>query len=64
LRIATAAPVSAAQPPTGCSLVIFDPIVWMMHQPPDSVPRPIARCAAMIPIVFCASLAPCIRLSY
>ena len=31
--------VSAAKPPTGCSLVIFDPIVWMMRQPPDSVPE-------------------------
>ena len=41
-----AAPVSAAKPPTGCSLVIFDPIVWMMRQPPASVPRPIAACAA------------------
>src|SRR5690349_20777390 len=34
--------VSAAKPPTGCSLVIFEPIVWMMRQPPDSVPSAIA----------------------
>ena len=34
--------VSAANPPTGCSRVIFDPIVWMMRQPPDSVPSAIA----------------------
>ena len=38
--------VSAAKPPTGCSLVIFDPIVWMMRQPPDSVPSAMAACAA------------------
>jgi hypothetical protein len=37
------AAVSAAKPPTGCSLVIFEPIVWMMRQPPDSVPSAIAR---------------------
>ncbi len=37
--------VSAAKPPTGCSLVIFEPIVWMMRQPPDSVPSAIAACA-------------------
>ena len=43
---AIAAPVSAAKPPTGCSLVIFDPIVWMMRQPPASVPSPIAVCAS------------------
>ena len=44
---ATAAPVSAANPPTGWSLVIFDPIVWMMRQPPASVPSPIAAYADM-----------------
>ncbi len=27
--------VSAANPPTGCSLVIFEPIVWMIRQPPE-----------------------------
>jgi hypothetical protein len=27
IRIAAAAPVSAANPPTGCNRVIFDPIV-------------------------------------
>ena len=37
--------VAAANPPTGCSLVIFEPIVWMMRQPPDSVPSAIAACA-------------------
>src|SRR6476660_6010109 len=42
---ATAAPVSAAKPPTGWSFVIFEPIVWMMRQPPASVPRPIAAYA-------------------
>ena len=42
----TAPAVSAAKPPTGCSRVIFDPIVWMMRQPPDSVPSAIDACAA------------------
>ena len=42
----TAPAVSAAKPPTGCSRVIFDPIVWMMRQPPDSVPSAIAAWAA------------------
>ena len=27
--------VSAANPPTGCSFVIFEPMVWTMRQPPD-----------------------------
>ncbi|MNC97860.1 hypothetical protein D3C83_156540 [compost metagenome] len=39
VAMATAAPVSAAKPPIGCSFVIFDPIVLMMRQPPLSVPR-------------------------
>ena len=77
---AIAAPVSAANPPTGCSFVIFDPIVWMMRQPPGQRPEtdrgvrreddperdverrrcspPRTGSPAMIPIVFCASLAP------
>src|SRR4051812_40632802 len=37
--------VSAANPPTGCSRVIFDPIVWMIRQPPLSVPSAIAAWA-------------------
>ena len=41
-----AAPVSAAKPPTGCSLVIFDPIVWMIRQPPASVPSRSRRAPA------------------
>ena len=46
-RNSVAAPaVSAAKPPTGCSLVIFEPRVWMMRHPPESVPRAIAACAA------------------
>ena len=45
-RMADAAPVSAANPCTGCNFVIFDPIVWMMRHPPDRVPSPIAACAA------------------
>src|SRR4029078_13521501 len=45
IKIAPGAPVSAAKPPIGCSLVIFDPIVWMMRQPPVSVPSALAACA-------------------
>ena len=45
-KTAPAAPVSAANPWTGCSLVMRDPIVWMIRHPPDSVPRPIAAWAA------------------
>src|SRR5438552_4723435 len=37
---------SAAKPPKGCSLVIFDPIVWTIRHPPVSVPRAIAAYAA------------------
>ena len=44
VKIATAAPVSAAKPPAGCSFVIFVPIVLMIRQPPLSVPSPIAVC--------------------
>src|SRR4051795_5010548 len=40
-----AADVSDAIPPTGWSFVIFDPMVWTIRHPPNSVPRPIARCA-------------------
>ena len=38
-----APPVSAQKPPTGFSLVIVWPIVFTMRQPPNIVPRPIAR---------------------
>ena len=38
-----APPVSAQKPPTGLSLVIFCPMVLTMRQPPNMVPRPIAR---------------------
>src|SRR5216683_4849937 len=41
----TAPAVSAQKPPTGRSLVIFEPIVWTMRQPPESVPKAIAACA-------------------
>src|SRR4051794_23494659 len=37
--------VSAQKPPTGLSLVIFDPIVWTILQPPKYVPRAIAAFA-------------------
>src|SRR5437870_5302235 len=37
--------VSAQNPPTGRNLVIFDPIVCTMRQPPASVPKAIAACA-------------------
>ena len=43
----TAPAVSAAKPPTGCRRVIFEPIVWMIRQPPDSVPSEMAACAAI-----------------
>src|SRR5215475_4892678 len=40
------APAASAQnPPTGFSLVIFEPMVWTMRQPPKYVPRPMAACA-------------------
>src|SRR6266404_6259191 len=42
----TAPAVSAQKPPTGRSFVIFEPIVCTMRQPPESVPRAIAPCAA------------------
>src|SRR6185295_10733505 len=35
-------PSSAHTPCLGESLVIFDPIVWTIRQPPISVPSPIA----------------------
>jgi hypothetical protein len=38
-----APPVSAQNPPTGLSFVIFYPIVRTMRQPPNSVPSPIDR---------------------
>src|SRR5262252_1558138 len=44
-RVAAPA-VSALKPPTGRSLVIFEPMVWTMRQPPDKVPRAIAACAS------------------
>jgi hypothetical protein len=37
-----APPVSALNPPTGLSLVIFCPMVLTMRQPPNVAPRPIA----------------------
>src|SRR4029450_7089033 len=37
-----APPVSAQNPCIGVSLVIFDPMVLTMRQPPTSVPSPIA----------------------
>ena len=40
-RVAAPA-VSAQKPPTGFSFVIFDPIVWTIRQPPESVPSPMA----------------------
>src|SRR6202171_2342781 len=42
----TAPAVAAQKPPTGRSLVIFEPIVCTMRQPPESVPKAIAPCAA------------------
>src|SRR3954454_9999346 len=43
---AKAAPLSAHIPPTGWRRVIFDPMVLTIRQPPVSVPRAIAVCAA------------------
>ena len=37
-----APPVSAQKPCIGVSLVIFEPMVWTIRQPPTSVPSPIA----------------------
>ena len=37
-----AAADSAATPPTGCSRVIFEPIVLTIRHPPVSVPSPMA----------------------
>ena len=37
-----AAASSALIPPTGVIFVIFEPIVWMMRQPPAMVPPPAA----------------------
>ena len=34
--------VSAQNPPTGLSLVILEPMVWTMRQPPKYVPRAMA----------------------
>src|SRR5215813_297562 len=42
IKIEAAPAVSAANPPTGLSLVIRDPIVCTMRQPPVKVPSPIA----------------------
>src|SRR5579875_3382803 len=42
---AVALAVSAQKPPTGLSLVMREPMVWTMRQPPESVPRPIAVAA-------------------
>ena len=41
----TAAAVSAQNPPTGFSRVIFIPIVLTIRQPPDNVPSPMAAWA-------------------
>ena len=37
-----APPVSAQKPCIGVSRVIFDPMVWTMRQPPNSVPSAMA----------------------
>ena len=42
---AVAPAVSAAKPPTGCSLVIREPMVCTMRQPPVMVPRAMAAWA-------------------
>src|SRR5438309_8429609 len=45
-KIVIAPAVSAQNPPTGLNFVIFEPIVWTMRQPPDSVPKAMAAWAA------------------
>src|SRR5438094_3967019 len=47
-RMVAAAAVSAAKPLIGRSLMIRCPIVFMIRQPPDAVPRPIAVAQATI----------------
>ena len=42
LNSVIAPPVSAQKPCIGVSLVIFDPMVFTMRQPPNNVPRAIA----------------------
>ena len=44
-KIAVVAPMFAARPEFACSVVIFRPIVSMIFQPPQSVPRAIAAYA-------------------
>jgi len=44
-RMLNAPPVSAQKPPTGRSLVMRDPIVATIRQPPNSVPNEIAMYA-------------------
>jgi hypothetical protein len=43
MNTVAAPPVSAAIPPTGRSFVIRWPMVLTIRQPPNSVPKPIAR---------------------
>src|SRR5579859_5065291 len=43
-RVAAPA-LSAQNPPTGLSLVILEPMVWTMRQPPKYVPSPMAALA-------------------
>ena len=47
-KIVAALAVSAAKPLTGCSLVIFIPMVRTIQQPPHMVPRAMVRLQAMI----------------
>src|SRR5262245_17715886 len=48
IMIEIAPPVSAQNPPTGLSFVIFDPMVLTILHPPESVPSAIAACAERI----------------
>src|SRR5262245_16248655 len=48
VRMTMEAEVSAAKPLIGRSLMILCPIVFMMRQPPDAVPRAIASAHAKI----------------
>src|SRR5262249_39779070 len=44
----SAAADSAQKPPTGLSLVIFEPMVCTMRQPPKYVPKPMVKYAPRI----------------
>src|SRR4051794_23052124 len=58
VRITTAAAVSAAKPLIGRSRMMRWPIVFMIRQPPDAVPRAIAVAQATMTQTGTANLGP------